>query len=147
MPTDGQPKPRSRFRNPFFYTGTLTLAALVYVALVFFSRARSNREFERRAAEKRRAADARTVENMGGNRLEIQSFYASPGIIQRGESAQLCYGVANARTIKLEPYNKPVWPSYGHCVDVSPARDTTYTLTISDAAGHTQTASLTLKVR
>ena len=147
MLTENQSEPRSLFRNPFLYTGTLIVAALVYLAVVFFLRVHSSREFERRAAEKRRAADERAVESMGGNRLEIQSFYASPGIIQRGKTAQLCYGVANAKAIKLEPYDKPVWPSYAHCVDVSPSRDTTYTLTIADAAGHTQTATLTLKVR
>jgi len=32
-------------------------------------------------------------------------------------------------------------------VDVSPTKNTTYTLTAADATGHTQTASVTLRVR
>jgi hypothetical protein len=147
MLTEDQPKRRSPLRNPFLYTGILMLATIVYVGWVLFARWQENRAIERRATEKRRAADERAVEFMGGSRLEIQNFYASPGILHRGESAQLCYGVANAKTIKLEPYDKPVWPSYAHCVNVSPARDTTYTLTIADDKGHTETASFTLKVR
>ena len=84
---------------------------------------------------------------MGGKDLAIQSFYASPGVVHPGEKLQLCYGVANAKTVKLEPQDNPVWPSYNRCVDVSPKKDTTYTLTIEDGSGHTQTQSLDVKVR
>lgn len=147
MQADQKPEPRSAFRNPYLYSGILILAALGYVGWVFYSRWQENREIERQAAEKRRAVDALTVENMGGNRLEIQNFYASPGIIHRGQTAQLCYGVANAKTVKLDPPEKAVWPSYARCVDISPVKDTTYTLTIGDGKGNTQTATLTVTVR
>jgi hypothetical protein len=68
-------------------------------------------------------------------------------MIHKGDTAQLCYGVANAKTIKLEPQSNPVWPSYSHCVDVSPAKTTTYTLTVSDSTGNTKSESLQLRVR
>jgi len=97
--------------------------------------------------EKQRARDERTFEMMGGDRFEILDFYASPGVIARGESAQLCYGVSNANSVEIAPPAEPVYPSYGQCVDVSPRKDTTYTLTARDAAGHTKTASVTLRVR
>ncbi len=84
---------------------------------------------------------------MGGKELAIQNFYASPGTIRRGETVQLCYGVANAKTVKLEPQSNPVWPSYSRCVDVTPTKSITYTLTIADAAGNTKTQSLQVKVR
>ena len=54
--------------------------------------------------------------------------------------------VANAKTVTLEPQSNPVWPSYARCVDVAPTKTTTYTLTISDAAGHTKSQSLTVTV-
>jgi hypothetical protein len=147
MQAEKKQEPRSLFRNPFLYTSALIVLALLYVGFVFSSRWLENREIERRARERRRAVDERTVEYMGGNRLEIQNFYASPGTIRPGETAQLCYGVANAKTVKLEPQDNPVWPSYARCVDVSPRKDTTYTLTAEDAKGNVRTATLTLRVR
>src|SRR5258705_8896685 len=91
--------------------------------------------------------DRLTLEQLGGKELAIQSFYASPGAIHRGESVQLCYGVANAKSVKLEPQTNAVWPSYAYCVNVSPAKSTTYTLTISDASGNTKTESLKVVVK
>jgi hypothetical protein len=87
------------------------------------------------------------VADMGGRELGIQSFYGSPGVVKRGETAQLCYGVANAKTVTLEPQSEPVWPSYSRCVDVKPTKTTTYTLTAQDANGHSVTQSLEIKVK
>ena len=84
---------------------------------------------------------------MGGKQLAIQTFYATPGEMRRGQSVQVCYGVANAKTVKLEPQSNPVWPSYARCVEVTPAKTTTYTLTITGAAGDTKSQSLVVTVR
>ncbi len=147
MNDDANPEPKSIFGNPLLYTSLALLVALVYVGWTFFSRWQENRELEQKAVEKKREEDRRTVEAMGGNRLEILSFYASPGVIRRGETSQLCYGVANAKTVRLEPHSGAVWPSYARCVDVAPTKTTTYTLAAEDAAGNTKTATLTLQVR
>ena len=45
------------------------------------------------------------------------------------------------------PQPNPVWPSYARCVDVKPAKTTTYTLTIDDGAGNTKTQALEVKVQ
>jgi hypothetical protein len=87
------------------------------------------------------------VEQLGGKEFRILSFYASPTVIRRGQTAQLCYGVVNARSVKLEPQEQPVWPSVAHCVDVSPSKSITYTLTIEDGAGKTQSQDVEIKVR
>jgi hypothetical protein len=137
----------SLFRNPLLYTTAALVIVLLYTGWIFWSRREANREIEQRQLEKQRAQDARTVELMGGDRFEILNFYASPGVIARGQTAQICYGVANAKSVEIAPPAGPVWPSYARCLDVSPPRDTTYTLTAADAAGHTQTASVTLRVR
>jgi hypothetical protein len=144
------PAPKSAFRNPFLYSwGVLVIAAFV-VVWILFSRWRENRFIENRAKEERavkqREQDRATIEQMGGKELAIQNFYAIPAEIRRGQSVQLCYGVANAKTVKLEPQSNPVWPSYARCVDVSPIKTTTYTLTIADAVGNTKTQSLEVKV-
>ena len=128
----------------------LLIAALL-VFWIFFSRWWQNRSIEYRAnqqrAAKQREADRATVDQMGGKQLAIQTFYATPGETRRGQSVELCYGVANAKTVKLEPQPNPVWPSYSRCVEVTPSKTTTYTLTITDAAGNTKSQSLEVQVR
>ena len=141
------PEQRTVFHNPLLYTTTALVIVLCYTGWIFWSRREANRAFEQRQLEKQREQDARTVEMMGGDRFEILNFYASPGVIHRGETAELCYAVSNAKSVAITPPAGPVWPSYGDCVDVSPRNDTIYTLTAADAAGHTLTASVTLRVR
>jgi hypothetical protein len=114
---------------------------------VFFSCWNSNREIEERIAAEKRDQAEKAFEGMGGNRFEILSFYASPSLIHRGEDSTLCYGVSNVRSVTLEPQSNLVWPSQGRCVDVTPAKTTTYTLTATDAAGHTKSATVTVEVR
>ena len=103
------------------------------------------------AAERQRVREQeqarRTFENLGGNRFEILHFYMQPGVIRRGEKATLCYGVSNAKTVKLEPEVERVWPAANRCFEVSPARSTTYTLTIEDAKGQKKSSSFELQVR
>jgi hypothetical protein len=145
------PPPKPAFKNPILYSSLALLAVLLYVIWIFFSRWQENRQLQRQATEERTqkqlAEDRQTVEQMGGKELAIQSFYASAGEIRRGETLQLCYGVANAKTVKLEPQENPVWPSYNRCVEVAPKKSTTYTLTIQDASGNTKTQSLDIKVK
>jgi hypothetical protein len=147
MSSDPNREPYAGFRNPLLYTSFLLAIAALYVGWVFFSRRQDRREFEEKAAAKKREEDRRAVEMMGGNRFEILTFYASPGAIHRGETAQVCYGVSNTKTVRLEPQSNPVWPSLARCVDVAPKKDTTYTLTIEDGKGNTKTATLTVQVR
>ena len=143
--------PKSIFKKPSLYSWSLIAIVALVVGWIFFSRWEENRAIEKRAREERTQKqlenDRVTLEQMGGKELAIQNFYATPGIIRRGESVQLCYGVANAKTVKLEPQSNPVWPSYSRCVDVAPTKTTTYTLTIADASGNTKSQSLEVKVR
>ncbi len=135
MQAQTDPPARSSFKNPFLYSWTVLVIAAFVVVWILFSRWRENRSIETRAkeeqAQRQREQDRQTIEQMGGKELAIQNFYATPAEIRRGETVQLCYGVANAKTVKLEPQSNPVWPSYARCVDVTPAKTTTYTLTIS----------------
>ena len=147
MSTDPQREPFKGLRNPLLYTSALLVIALVYVGWVFYSRWQQNQEIERKAAEEKRAMDQKSVEMLGGNRFAILDFYASPGMIRRGETALLCYGVSNAKTVRVDPQTPPVWPSYSRCVDVAPKPNIKYTLTAEDAAGHTKTATVVIKVR
>ena len=143
-------KTNSAFKNPLLYSSMLLGIVLLFTVWTLFSRWQQNLAMERRSRQEKSRQqlenDRITLQQLGGKELAIQSFYASPGAIHKGESAQLCYGVANAKTLTLEPQPNAVWPSYARCVSVSPARSTTYTLTISDAMGNTRTQSLQLTV-
>ena len=138
------------FKNPQLYSAIALGVVAVVVGWILFSRWSDNKQIERQAAqqkqEKQRESDRVALDEMGGKTLDIQAFYANPGAIHRGETVQLCYGVANAKTVKLEPQPNPVWPSYSRCVDVKPTKTTTYTLTIDDGVGNTKTQSLEVKV-
>jgi hypothetical protein len=128
----------------------MLVVVAVVVGWILFSRWSENKQIERQAAqqrqEKQRESDRTALDQMGGKTMDIQAFYANPGAIHRGETVQLCYGVANAKTVKLEPQDNPVWPSYSRCVDVKPTKTTTYTLTIDDGAGNRKTQSLEVRV-
>jgi len=151
MLAEPEPEKSSPLKNPLVYSSIVVLIVLLYVGWIFFSRWNENHRIERQAAEKQAAAqqqqDRTTVEEMGGKELAIQSFYGSPGTVKKGESVQLCYGVANAKTVTLLPQDNPVWPSYSRCVDVQPAKTTTYTLTAMDAAGKSVTSTVEIKVK
>jgi hypothetical protein len=144
-------RPKSILKNPLLYSSAVLLVASLSVAFVVISRWQDRRNIERRAAEeqkeKQHEQDRLAVEQLGGKEFQILSFYASPTVIHRGQTAQLCYGVANAKSVKLERRTPPVWPSVAHCVDVSPTKSVTYTLTIEDGAGKALSQDVEVKVR
>ena len=145
-----QESKRSVLSNPVFYSSIILGVAALAVLWIMFSRWQQNRYIERRDAEekahKQAENDRIALEQLGGKELAIQSFYASSGAIHKGSSVDLCYGVANAKTVTLEPQLNPVWPSHARCVNVTPSKTTTYTLTASDASGNTKVESLTVRV-
>ncbi len=142
---------KSILRNPLLYSSAILGVALLTIVYVMISRWQDARTRERQAAqeraEKQQEQDKMAIEQLGGKDFAILSFYASPPTVRRGESTQLCYGVSNAKKVRLEPQTQPVWPSVARCVDVSPSKSTTYTLTIEDAAGSTQSQNIDVKVR
>jgi len=150
MSPETPPPPKSPFKQPFLYSSLLIFAVILYVSYILFARYESSREFERhtkeRQSEQRREDDRLTVEQLGGSELAIRGLYVSPPAIHPGESAQLCYDVANAKTVTLDPPSGEVWPSHSRCLNISPRKTTTYTLTIKDAAGKMVSQSVELPV-
>jgi len=149
MMSENQAPQKSIFKNPFVYSSLLILIVAAYVGWIVFSRHQNTRAYERRAADaqakKQREADQRAIEQLGGNELAIQMLYATPRI-HRGESAQVCYGVANAKSVRLEPQTSEVWPSHNLCIDVKPAKTTTYTLTATASDGRAVSQQVTVEV-
>jgi hypothetical protein len=146
MLSDPAPKTHTGFAKYLIFSSALLLLAGLYVGWIFLSRWQANQALEEKAATQRRAQDRQTFEMMGGDRFEILGFYADPGSIRAGETAELCYSVSKAKSVTLEPQSEPVWPAFSRCVHVSPHKTTTYTLTAGDAAGHTKSAAIQVEV-
>jgi hypothetical protein len=128
------------------FTSAAVIIAFLYVGYTFYSRRQDQKDAEQQAAAKQ-AADARKVADLyGGDELKVLTFYATAGPLHRGETAQLCYGVSNAKSVTIEPDVHDAPPSYSNCVKVAPKKDTVYTLTATDKKGDTQQAALTMHV-
>jgi hypothetical protein len=123
------------------------LIAALYAALVFYSRWNSANEFRKAVAAAEIERARKDVELNGGAQLKILALYANPIAVRRGEAAQLCYGVANAKDVAFDPPLPDVWPARVRCVDVTPRKTTTYTLIAADAAGHKETAQVVVQVK
>ncbi len=135
---------RKFFRLSWILVGIVALV----IAGIFYLRWQQSRDIAEKAAEEQRRHARAVVEGLGGSSFNIMSFYASPGVIHRGDSAELCYGVANASSVDIEPKpSEGIWPSLDRCVSISPKKTTTYTLTAQDAKGQKKTQSLTLEVQ
>jgi cytoskeletal protein RodZ len=131
------------------YTPIVLLAVLLYVGFVLWSRWQQNKDVEAKEKaeqqEKSQESAREAVDSLGGDQFGILSFYG-PAAIRSGDSAQLCYGVSDAKSVSLDPPVARMWPSASRCFDVTPKRDTTYTLTADDGKGDKKTATVTIKV-
>ena len=127
------------------FTTVAFVLALLYMGWSFYSSWSRNRALEQAAAAAKTAADAEIVKKYAGD-LKILTFYTTAGTVRRGEKTLLCYGVVSAAKVRIEPGVEPLKPSLSRCVEVSPSADTDYTLTAEDAAGHSVTASLPIRV-
>jgi hypothetical protein len=140
-----------RLKKLLVYAFIAIVVAASYVAYVLLSRRVSTREIERRSAakqaEQHRAEDRLTLEQLGGSEFGIRALSVAPSVIRRGESAEICYDVTNAKSVSLDPPVAEVWPSHTRCFEVSPKRTTTYTLTITDATGGTVASEVQVQVR
>src|SRR6267143_6552100 len=134
MPAEPETQSKPFFKNPMLYTSAALVVVVFVVGWILFSRWLENRAIESRAKEERtqkqREQDRITLEQLGGRELAIQNFYATPGVVRRGETVQICYGVANAKTVTLEPQPNPVWPSYSRWGAENYKKTTTCTLTM-----------------
>src|SRR5690349_12136863 len=114
MPPES-PSPLARLiRKLLPYTTALLILAVLYVVWVFVSRWNQNRQLEREAAARQAKAGQELTEIYAGGQLKILNFYVTPGTIARGAKALICYGVANAKTVRIDPAVARVYPSVSH---------------------------------
>src|SRR4026208_1391470 len=117
------------------YTTAALVIALIYMGWVFYSRWSDNRRLEQTAAEQRLKLDKDITDKYGSGALKILNFYANPGMVARGQKTLLCYGVVNAKTVRIEPLAERVWPAVSRCLEYTALRETAVTLTAREAAG------------
>jgi len=128
-------------------TSLLFIGAVLYAAWTFYSRYQDSQKAQQQLQEKQQEARKKTVNEVFGNgEIRFETFEVDNGNISRGDTAHLCYGVENATSVKLDPPVEPIKPSYRHCIDIAPKTSTIYTITATDAAGHTKSLSLPVKV-
>ena len=77
--------------------------------------------------------------------VRILQFYANAAV-KAGDPVTICYGVENARAVRIEPPVEPLKPVYVRCIQTSPQATTTYKLTAEVFDGTTATRSATVKV-
>ena len=126
------------------YGWALAIVAVLYVAWIGVSRHMANRAIER-AAEAKRASAYKPLPEAGPG-VKILHFYAGTGEVVRGEHAVVCYGVQNAKAVRLEPPVEAIKPSLNRCIAVEPSRDTTYELRVTGEDGAEVSASFTIRV-
>lgn len=150
VPDQQEPKkqPWGWMRGLLPFTTIGVIAALLYVAWIFYSRHQAEVDAAKAAAAKEQAQRQRTVDAVfGSGEILFSVFSADKGLLTRGEHTQLCYGVENAKSVKLDPPLAELKPVYRHCLEISPTKTTTYKITADDGKGHSKSESLTVRVR
>jgi hypothetical protein len=125
------------------------MAAIVivaYIALVMVNRRLA--EQQREQQRQHPAIPAEFERAYGGSEVKIVQFYSREGTLFEGSTTVLCYGLANARSVRLEPpVEGGVSVSIDNCVEVAPEHDTRYTLTAEGNDGRTVSESFVLQVK
>ncbi|MFL6417557.1 MAG: hypothetical protein ACJ74Y_18025 [Bryobacteraceae bacterium] len=148
--TGGPPAPKesSILSRLLVISSVGIIIAALYVAWTFYSRHQRTHEAEQAIEKKQEDQRKRVAQQIfGSGEIKFSTFSISTSVLKRGETTQLCYGVVNATAVKLDPPPpEPLKPSYRHCLDISPRKTTTYTITASNDKGESQSQSLTLRV-
>ena len=143
--------PMSTTRKLWLGFSVAVLGMVIYIGWIFYSRWNENRQLVKEATEQRSEKEqkdaAASVESLGGSEFGIIAFYASPGLIHRGEEVTICYGVSNAKSVAIDPPIANMWPSVNRCMQITPKKTTNYTLTAEDGKGASKTAELTITVK
>ena len=128
------------------YTTIAIALAAIYSGVTLNNRYTDARDADQRNKAREAATNQKIVKMYGGDALTILTFAAEPAVVAPGGKVELCYGVNNASTVKIEPDAPPLKPAVTHCVEVHPQHTTRYTLTAADAQGNSKQQGLTIRV-
>ncbi len=124
-----------------------TFASVFWCGWILLERYQARRDWE---TQRERIVNPPPSEQFsriyGGSEVKILNFYAAGGDDAPGQPRSLCYSVLNAKSVRMDPPVAGVYPTLSKCVEVRPKKETRYTLTAEDSAGHSASASLVLSV-
>lgn len=78
--------------------------------------------------------------------VKILEFYPRDAVLTEGDKTVLCYGVSNARSVRIDPPVDGVGPALSRCVEVRPKRETRYTLIAEGSDGRTASQSVSVQI-
>jgi hypothetical protein len=122
------------------------LLVFSYTGWVLYNRTATNTKIDAEHERSRARSDGEIVEKLGGGELKVVAFYANPPMVRQGGRGLLCYGVVNAKSVRIEPPIPDVGPALSRCVDATPTQTTTYTLIAEDEKGKEVRSSTTIGV-
>jgi hypothetical protein len=128
------------------WTWIPVLLVFTYSGWVLYSRKSENERIARELEQKQAAADRQVLEKLGSGSLKVLMLYANPPVIRRGQKVLLCYGVANATSVRFEPPVDGAGPSLSRCLETHPTKTASYTLIAEDAAKSVEKSTVTVRV-
>lgn len=125
------------------------IAAAAYLGYVMLARHTANQRWmeRQRSTQPRSGFDSKLAAIYGGSAVKILQFYARESVITEHQSTVICYGVVNAKSVRIDPPLAGVYPALNKCTEVAPEHDTKYTLTAEGKDGQSETAAFTLVVK
>src|SRR5271169_546839 len=121
--------------------------ALAWLLYVFLARHSGEKRIPAQPAAPDAAATSAFDAAYGGTDVKIIQFYARDAVVFEGKSTVICYGVANARSVTIDPPISGVGVSLNRCVEAAPKRNTTYVLTAEGETGKKVSASFTIRLQ
>src|SRR4051794_18935020 len=114
-PNEPERVPPSRLRAILPYTTIAMIIAALYVAWTFYSRHEANRAAMEAIQKKKAEENKRYVGQVyGSGEVKFIAMSADSGVLARGQTTQLCYGVVNAKAVKVDPPVEQLKPSAHH---------------------------------
>ena len=99
-----------------------------------------------RGGRRRSASHARRDCDVGAASARIIEVKVSALEVARGAPVSICYKVANAASVRIEPIHFKGGPRGEGCTMVSPRETTTYVVTVAGAGGEQDQERVTVKV-
>jgi hypothetical protein len=91
-------------------------------------------------------APAPAVKEEAPKPAKILQFYASTNTVAPGQQVLICYGVENAKSVRLDPPVEQLTPSYVRCFQHAPKSSSEYKLIATGADGTEVTKSIRIDV-
>jgi len=127
-------------------TGVIAALGFGYFGWVMLTRRDADLRMQRAQLASRARAHLPFGED-DGKTVRILQFYATSGVVIAGQRGIVCYGVQNAKSVRMEPAVEVLYPALAHCFWVEPRQDTTYKLIAEGMDGRQATESFTVQVK